>query len=91
MQKELVDKTIKAIELISDKLYKGYTNEGIAELGNIVPDISIICDSIKDIELKNKILLEVLMPIMNAMEKKEGIEIADLIHYELISILKQLV
>lgn len=87
---QLIVDTCDKLSEIADTLYRGDTRAGIAAMGLVISELAEICDSIRDEEIKNCLVQESLMPIMEAMEDQDGVLLADLITYELLELLHTL-
>ena len=90
MDKVFLSETKNKLHNIADKLYKGNVNEGIADMGNVLPDIANIAGAVDSEELQQKLLMDVLSPALEAMENKDGALLADIITYELIEFIENL-
>lgn len=84
---QLIADTCDKLSEIADTLYRGDTRTGIAAMGVMIPALAEIGDSIRDEEIKNRLVQESLIPIMKAMEDRDGVMLADLITYELLELL----
>ncbi len=82
--------TCNKLTVIADVLYRGDTMTGIADMGAVIPDLAIICDLIQDEAVKMKLVQNALAPILQAMEERDGIMLADVITYELLEILRSI-
>lgn len=85
-----IGETCDKLTEIADTLYQGNTVKGIADMGTIIPDLTIICDLIQDEAVKVKLVQDALTPILQAMETRDGILLADVITYELLELLQSL-
>ena len=85
-----IGETCDKLTEIADTLYQGNTVKGIADMGTIIPDLTIICDLIQDEAVKVKLVQDALTPILQAMETWDGILLADVITYELLELLQSL-
>ena len=83
---EKTDKIIEELNNISTELYNGNTNVGMAEIGLVLGEISSCADDLSDEKKQN--LTEILGSLLEAMEQKDAIGMADIITYELIELLK---
>ena len=72
---------------ITDILYKGDVNQGIASFGEVLPFLAQIADETAD---STRYVEEILKPILEAMERKDGTEMADIINYELIEYIENI-
>ena len=84
---QLIVDTCDKLSEIADTLYRGDTRTGIAAMGVMISALAEIGDSIRDEEIKNRLVQESLIPIMKAMEDRDGVMLADLITYELLELL----
>lgn len=87
---QLIEDTCNKLSEIADVLYRGDTRAGIAAMGLVISDLAAISDVIQDEEIKKRLVLEVLVPILQAMEDQDGVMLADLITYELLELLHTL-
>lgn len=85
-----IEQTKKVLLDIADKLYRGAVAEGIADIGSVISDLSVIAASISDETKKDRLLNEALVPILSAMEEEDGTLLADLITYELVEFMDEL-
>lgn len=84
MEKAYLTDIKDKLSAIADKLYKGNVTEGIADMGDVLPDIANIAGEIESEDAQQKLLFDVLSPALEAMENKDGALLADIISYELI-------
>lgn len=87
---QLIADTCEKLSEIADTLYRGDTRMGIAAMGLVISALAEIGDFIRDEEIKNRLVQESLIPIMKAMEDRDGVMLADLITYELLELLHTL-
>lgn len=87
---QLIVDTCDKLSEIADVLYRGDTRAGIAAMGLVISDLAAISDVIQDEEIKKRLVQEVLVPILQAMEDQDGVMLADLITYELLELLHTL-
>lgn len=87
---QLIVDTCDKLSEIADVLYRGDTRAGIAAMGLVISDLAAISDVIQDEEVKEKLVQEALIPILQAMEDQDGVMLADLITYELLELLHTL-
>ncbi len=87
MDRKLLDTTCIRLEEIADVLYQGYASQGIAQMGEVIPNLAEISTWIEDEEERKRLVQDALEPILNAMEQQDATELADLITYELLEIL----
>ena len=90
MDKFFLSEMKEKLNGIADKLYKGNVNEGISDMGTVLPDIANIAEAVDTEELQQKLLVDVLTPALEAMENKDGTLLADIISYELIEFIENL-
>ncbi|MBQ8913104.1 MAG: hypothetical protein IJ054_03565 [Lachnospiraceae bacterium] len=77
------DAVIEVLKDIAGELYNGNTNAGISQMGNVLGDLLNYTEQMADDE-REEFVTEVLKPLLDAMERKDAIEMADIITYELI-------
>lgn len=87
MKQGLVTETKQKLEVIADILYRGYVQEGIATMTEVLPNLAEIASDIQGTELQERLLNDSLTPALEAMENQDGTLLADLITYELIDLL----
>ena len=80
---------INNIKIITDKLYEGDVESGISDIGVIVPVLIAFSDGIDDEAKSDRLLNDILVPTLAAMEEKDGITIADILQYELIPFIEE--
>lgn len=90
MDMELLQATCDKLEEIADTLYQGYASQGIADMGEVIPNLAVIATWIEREETKNRLVNDALSPILSAMEAQDATELADLITYELLGILGEI-
>ena len=90
MEKVTIEELKINLKEISDILYSGETTKGMADMGLVIPDLAILANSIDDDELNGRLLNDVLVPALEAMESKDGLLLADVINYELMNILEEI-
>ncbi|MBR3598514.1 MAG: hypothetical protein IKL53_01410 [Lachnospiraceae bacterium] len=81
--------TKKNLEVISDQLYKGDIDVGMANMLTVIPNLSIICASMNE-EQQADFIENVLKPALQSMEDRDGTMLADIISYEMMDVLNQL-
>lgn len=74
---------IEVLKGIAGELYNGNTNTGISQMGNVLGDLLNYSEQMAD-EEREEFIEEALRPLLDAMERKDAIEMADIITYELI-------
>lgn len=89
MDKETVNSTVEELNQIAAMLYQGDIETGTERIGTVIPDIEIIVSAITDEALQSRLLQDALAPMLAAMERGDGTELADRITYELIPVLKE--
>lgn len=87
---EIKQKTVEKLEEIADVLYKGNTVEGMAMMTQVIDNLGIIAGNIVDEEQQKSFLNDGLIPAVGAMENNDGILLADIITYEIISTLNNI-
>lgn len=90
MDKEMVNSTVQELTDTATMLYQGNIEAGTERMGTVIPDIEIIVSAITDEALQSRLLQDALAPMLAAMERGDGTELADRITYELIPILREL-
>ena len=90
MDQIILDRVKERLQDIAYILYKGNTQEGIAQMSQALPDIAVIVTWISDANVQNRLITDALTPAMEAMEEQDGIWLADVITYELLDILNTL-
>ncbi|MGN0389172.1 MAG: hypothetical protein ACI4L2_00055 [Wujia sp.] len=90
MDIQLLDDTCRSLEEISDVLYQGYVSQGIARMNEVIPNLALISTWIEDAGTQERLIQDALSPILSAMEQQDGTELADLITYELLTLLGEL-
>lgn len=80
----------KKMEDIADILYKGNTEQGIAAIKDILPYLSMLATDMENEELQGQFIEEVLSPLLQAMEDKDGTMMADIITFELIHMVEKM-
>ncbi len=87
MDKMVLKQTISQLNQIADVLYKGNTRAGIAAMGMVIPNLTLVSTLIDDEEMKARLVNDALTPALQAMEEQDGVLLADIITYELLGIL----
>lgn len=90
MNNDAIIELKEKLGVVSDTLYAGEVTKGIADMGMIIPDLTTLADSISDEELRQRLLNDVLVPALEAMEGRDGLLLADVISYELMDILEEM-
>ncbi len=90
MEQELIQDTKETLLTIADILYQGRVSDGIAAMNAVIPNLTLIADSIEDETVQQKLVTDALTPILSAMEEEDGTLMADLITYELVELLDSL-
>ncbi len=85
---ELKEAIIQEITNVKEKLYRGETREGIASMQPLISDLTRYISKECREEVQSRILNDVLIPAMNAMQEQDGIELADILQYELMPIIE---
>ncbi len=91
MDKEMIDNVIEKLKNAADVLYQGDVDKGMVQLGGTLADMEVIIAGISEEDLQNKLMNDALVPILSAMEQRDGTGMADLITYELIPVFETLV
>lgn len=86
MDKRVLMEMKTKLENITEVLYKGKVDEGIARMSEVLPDISLMAAEIKDEGVQQQLITDALTPLLEAMEDRDGTMMADIISYELIPI-----
>lgn len=89
MDKALVSSTVDKLKSIADILYKGELLNGQSKLGEVIGALATISDSIEAEDVKKRWTEDALMPLLEAMEDKDATGMADIITYEVISVLEE--
>ncbi|MDD6327619.1 MAG: hypothetical protein PUA62_04125 [Lachnospiraceae bacterium] len=74
---------------ICDVLYLWKTDYGMMEMEEILPTLSKIFGCIDDIEVQSYLIATILSPMLEAMEARESVDLADVINYELVPFLEE--
>lgn len=90
MDKEMLEKLKEKLERIADTLYKGKTEIGIARMNEVIPDIALASTWIQNEELSNRMVKDALTPLVRAMEDRDATLMADIIIYELVNVIEEM-
>lgn len=90
MDKILIETTKEKLSEIADILYKDDVNRGMAKMNQVLPELTVISTSVTESEMQNRLINDALAPILDAMENKDATLLADIITYELMEILDEL-
>lgn len=90
IEKDMLIIMKKKMEDIADILYKGNTEQGIAAIKDILPYLSMLATDMENEELQGQFIEEVLSPLLQAMEDKDGTMMADIITYELVHMVEKM-
>lgn len=90
MDKETLNMMKKNLENVADILYKGNTEQGIAAMTDILPHLSMMASEIQDEVMQKKLITNVLQPLLESMENRDGTMMADIITYELIQMVDEM-
>lgn len=90
MNEQLVKSLIVTLQDIADVLYQGHTQVGIANMNNIIPDLAIVASELSE-DMQLKLTNDVLAPLLEAMETADATLIADIITFELIEVLNDII
>lgn len=90
MNNEYLTETKQTLEQIADLLYKGNINEGIAGMGLVIGNLAEISATM-DEEMQGRMVNNALSPALEAMTNKDGVLLADIITYELLPIMDEVV
>lgn len=90
MDNRLLTQTCDRLTGIADVLYKGDVQTGIAAMNLVISNLAVIITWITDESVKMRLVEEALTPALQAMEKKDGTMLADIITYELLDILSMI-
>lgn len=91
MDRNRIETTKERLLETADILYQGRIADGMAALQNVISALGDIAEEISDEALQQRLLTEVLTPIVAAMEAEDGTLLADLITYELVELLETLI
>lgn len=90
MDKETLNMMKENLENVADILYKGNTEQGIAAMTDILPHLSMMASEIQDEVMQKKLITNVLQPLLESMENRDGTMMADIITYELIQMVDEM-
>lgn len=90
MDKILIETTKEKLSEIADILYKDDVNRGMAKMNQVLPELTVISTSVTESEMQSRLINDALAPILDAMENKDATLLADIITYELMEILDEL-
>lgn len=82
-----IDDTIERLLVIADVLYSGEAEKGIGMMSEVIPDLASMMELL-DEELRQQFISEIISPILQAMESKDAVSLADIIKYELVELLR---
>ena len=85
-----LEEFIQELNRFADEVYEGNNVEISSFVQEIIPQIAAISELIKDDSLNNKLLNNVLSPMLIGLEENDQIYIADIITFELLSILDEI-
>ena len=85
----LIDKTILELSGIADQMYKGDVELGIANMQSVIPNLVQISSWMDDPQ-QERWINDALKPALQAMEDNDGTMLADVITYEIITILDEM-
>ncbi len=84
MEKETLKIMKQKMENVADILYKGNIEQGIAAMTDILPYLSELSYCINEENKQRQFINDALQPLLDAMENNDGTMMADIITYELI-------
>lgn len=84
MEKETLEIMKQKMEQVADILYKGNTEQGIAAMIDVLPYLLDLSNCIDDENTQRQFIDDALQPLLVAMENNDGTLMADIITYELI-------
>lgn len=90
MDKIILEATKQKLMDIAEVSYEGEIDTAIAGMSLVIPDIQKIVINITDETVQEHLLKDALVPILEAMESKDGTAMGDRISYELVPILDEL-
>ncbi|MDD6399992.1 MAG: hypothetical protein PUG10_00100 [Lachnospiraceae bacterium] len=85
-----LEEFIQELNRFADEVYEGNNVEISSFVQEIIPQIAAISELIKDDGLNNKLLNNALSPMLIGLEENDQIYIADIITFELLSILDEI-
>lgn len=85
-----LEEFIQELNRFADEVYEGNNVEISSFVQEIIPQIASISELIKDDSLNNKLLNNALSPMLIGLEENDQIYIADIITFELLSILDEI-
>lgn len=85
-----LEEFIQELNRFADEVYEGNNVEISSFVQEIIPQIAAISELIKDDSLNNKLLNNALSPMLIGLEENDQIYIADIITFELLSILDEI-
>ncbi len=83
-----IQETMEKLENIANELYNGNINIGMAEMNLVLGDISFFATNMPE-EKRSSLINDALTPLLESMENKDAVGMADIISYELITSLKE--
>ena len=89
MDKNKLHEIVDKLDNISDELYKGNIDIGIAEIGLVIGDMNCILAEVSE-EEREVFIEEGLKPLLEAMEKRDAVYMADIIKYEFVERIRNL-
>ena len=90
MDRELLEITKEKLSEIADILYKDNVNLGMAKMAEVIPSLATISVSIVDADMQTRLINDGLTPALEAMENKDATLLADVITYEIITLIDEL-
>lgn len=90
MDKEMLIKLKDKLTGISEILYKGNVTLGIADMGEVIPELAVLASWMSEEADRDKLVNDALSPLLAAMEEKDATDIADIIVYELVPVIEKM-
>ena len=84
-----MNEVIEELKLIADMLYKNETTASYAKLASVIPLLSQSIGNVEDESIRN-LLVEKLGIALSAMEKNDGLLLADTISGGLVDVLNKI-
>ena len=91
MDRELLKTTKEKLSEIADVLYKNNVNLGMAKMVEAIPLLAAISTTITDMDMQTRLVNDGLAPALEAMEDKDSTLLADIITYEIIAVIEDLI
>ncbi|MBQ8317752.1 MAG: hypothetical protein IJX85_05380 [Lachnospiraceae bacterium] len=89
MERSKIAETIDMLNDISNQMYKGDVLNGVASMATVIPSLAEIAGCLDDCK-QECFVNEALKPALEAMEERDGTMLADILTYEMIPVLEEL-